>query len=140
MECFLTLSDPSRPAPLVFSSRCTKRLFARILNDAIQASSPIPSRGCQPLESVQKLAVKFVKGLRHGPYETALQRLQLFSLVRRRIRGNLICMYKIMHGLLDFNVTQSLLPPPTLGFEVILSSFTNSGVRPVATTMRSAFE
>ncbi len=46
--------------------------------------------------------MKLVKGLRHVPYETALQRLQLFSLVRRRIRGYLICMYKIMHGLLDF--------------------------------------
>ncbi len=63
---------------------------------------PILSRGCQALESVQKLAVKFVKGLRHVPYETALQWLQLFSLIRRRIRGALICMYKIMHGLLDF--------------------------------------
>ncbi len=56
----------------------------------IQASSPILSRDCQALESVQKLAVKFVKGLRHVPYETALQRLQLFSLIRRRIRGDLI--------------------------------------------------
>ncbi len=66
---------------------------------AIQASSPILSWDCQALENVQKLAVKFV---RHVPYDIALQRLQLFSLVRRRIRGALICMYKIMHGLLDF--------------------------------------
>ncbi len=72
------------------------------LEYAIHASSPIFSRDCLALESVQKFAVKFVKGLRHGPYETALQRLQLFSLIRRRIRGDLICMYKIMHGLLDF--------------------------------------
>ncbi len=46
--------------------------------------------------------MKFVKGLHHDPYETALQRLRLFSLVRKRIRGDLIYMYKIMHGLLDF--------------------------------------
>ncbi len=72
------------------------------LEYAIQASSLILSRDCQALKSVQKLAVKFVKGLRHVPYETALQRLQLFSLIRRRIRGDLICMYKLMHGLLDF--------------------------------------
>ncbi len=64
--------------------------------------SAILSRVCQALESVQKLAVKIVKGLHHAPYETALQRLQLFSLVRRRIRGDFICMYEIMHGLLDF--------------------------------------
>ncbi len=49
-------------------------------------------------------------------------------------------MYKIMHGLLDFHATQFLLPPPTLGFEVILSRFTNSGVKPVAANMCSAFE
>ncbi len=72
------------------------------LENAIQVSSPILPRDCQVLESVQKRAGKFVKGLRHVPYETALQRLPLFSLVRRRIRGDLICMYKIMHGLLDF--------------------------------------
>ncbi len=72
------------------------------LEHAIQASPPLLSRDCQALEKVQKLAVMFVKGLRHVPYETALQRLQLFSLIRRRIRGDLICMYKIMHGLLDF--------------------------------------
>ncbi len=72
------------------------------LEYAIQTSSPILSRDCQALESVQKLAVKFVKGLRRVPCETALQRLQLFSIVRRRIRGDLICMYKIMHGLLNF--------------------------------------
>ncbi len=46
---------------------------------------------------IQKLVVMFVKGLRH-----VLRRLQLFSLIRRRIRGDLIGMYKIMHGLLDF--------------------------------------
>ncbi len=40
--------------------------------------------------------------MRHFPYETALQRLRLFSLVRRRIPGDLISIYKIMHGLLDF--------------------------------------
>ncbi len=45
------------------------------LEYAIQASASILSRDCQALESVQKLAVKFVKGLRRVPYETALQRL-----------------------------------------------------------------
>ncbi len=63
---------------------------------------PILSRDCQALESVKKFAVKFVKGLRHVPYETAVQRLQLLSLISTRIRGDPICMYKIMHGLLDF--------------------------------------
>ncbi len=85
------------------------------LEYAIHTSSPILSRDCQALESVQKLAVKFVKGLRHVPYETALQRLQLFSLIRRRIRGDLICMYKIMHGLLDFPCNAVFAAPTRIG-------------------------
>ncbi len=85
------------------------------LEYAIQASSPILSRDCQALESVQKLAVKFVRGLRHVPYETALQRVQLFSLIRRRIRGDLICMYNIMHGLLDVPCDAVFAAPTRIG-------------------------
>ncbi len=44
-----------------------------------------------------------------------LQRLQLFSLVRRRIRGDLICMYKIMHGLLDFPCDAVFAAPTRIG-------------------------
>ncbi len=59
--------------------------------------------------------MKFVKVLRHVQYETALQRLQVISLVRRRIRGGLICMYKIMHGLLDFLYDAVLAAPTRIG-------------------------
>ncbi len=85
------------------------------LEYAIQASSHIISRDYQALECVQKLAVKFGKGLLHVPYETALQRLQLFSLVRRRIRGDPICMYKIMHGLLGFPFDAVFATPTRIG-------------------------
>ncbi len=53
--------------------------------------------------------------LRHVPYETALQRLRFFSLVRRRIRGDLICMYRIMHGLLDFPCETVFAAPTRIG-------------------------
>ncbi len=85
------------------------------LEYAKQESSPILSRDRQALESVQKLAGNFVKGLRYVLYETALQRLRLFSLVCRRIRGDLICMYKIMHGLLDFPCDVVLAPSTRIG-------------------------
>ncbi len=81
------------------------------LEYAMQATSPILSRDRQALKSVQKLAVMFVKGLRHVPYETSL-RLQLFCLVHRRIHGDLICMYKIMHGLLGFLCDAVCCPRP----------------------------
>ncbi len=51
--------------------------------------SPFHSRDCQAIESVHKLKAKLIKGLRHVPYEAALQRLRHLSLVRRRIRGDL---------------------------------------------------
>ncbi len=59
------------------------------------------------LESVQKLAAKFVKGLRHVPYET--------SLIRRRIRGDLISLYEIMHGILDFPCDAVFSAPTRIG-------------------------
>ncbi len=48
---------------------------------------------------MQKLALKFVIRLRHVPYEAALEQLRLFFLTHRRIRGVLIAMFKITHGL-----------------------------------------
>ncbi len=55
------------------------------------------------------------KGVRHVPYETALQRLWLVSLVRRRNLGDLICMYNIMHGLLDFPCDADFDAPTRIG-------------------------
>ncbi len=60
------------------------------LEHETQAPFRILSRDSQALESVQKLATKFVKGLRHVPLEATLKRLRLFSLISRRIRGDLI--------------------------------------------------
>ncbi len=97
----------------------------------MQSSSSILPRDCPALESIQNVAVKFVKGLRHVPQETALQRLRLFSLVRRRIRSGCTAFSA-------FHATQCLLPPPALGFEVMLSRFTNGGVKPVACVQRSS--
>ncbi len=106
-----------------------KAFICPYLEYAIQTSSPILTLDRQAIESAQKLSLKFVKGLRHVPYETDLQRLQLFSLVGGRIRGDLISTYKIMHALLDFSCDAVFAASPALGFEVILSRITNSGVR-----------
>ncbi len=66
---------------------------------------------CGLLEKVQKLALKFVKGLRHVPYEAALIQLRIFSLTHRRIRGDLIAMFKITHGLLEFPMETTFVYP-----------------------------
>ncbi len=58
--------------------------------------------------------------LRNVPYETALQRLQLFSPIRRRIRGELSCMYEIVHGLLNFSCDVIFAATLTVGFQGLL--------------------
>ena len=48
---------------------------------------------------MQKRATKMIKGLEHLPYEGNLQQLGLFSLEKGRLRGGMIEVYKIMHGM-----------------------------------------
>ncbi len=87
------------------------------LEYAIQATHPILCRDAEAQEKVQKFDLKFVKGLRHVPYEAALKQLRLFSLTHRRIRGGLIAIFKITHDLLEF--------PMASTFHWVLSSTKN---------------
>ncbi len=57
------------------------------------------------------MVVKFVKGLRHVPYKAPLQQLRLFSLTHRQIRGDLLFMFKITHGLLEFPMVSTVTHP-----------------------------
>ncbi len=86
-----------------------KTLIRPNIEWSIQATHPILCR--QGTEKVQKLALKFVKGLRHVPYEAALKQLRLFSFTHRRIRGDLIAMFRITHGLLEFPVSSTFAHP-----------------------------
>ncbi len=66
---------------------------------SISSPHPTLSRDAEVLDKAQKLALKFMKGLRHVPYEAALQQLGLPSLPHRRIRVA-IFMFEITHGIL----------------------------------------
>ncbi|CAH1277366.1 Hypp9585 [Branchiostoma lanceolatum] len=66
--------------------------------------------GKQELEKVQRRATKMVPSLRELPYSTRLQRLKLPSLEYRRLRGDMIQVFKIMNGI-DRILVQSFFAP-----------------------------
>ena len=51
------------------------------------------------LEKVQRRATKLIPEYKDLQYEERLQRLKLFPLVKRRLRGDMITTYKIINGL-----------------------------------------
>ncbi len=65
------------------------------LQYAMQSCSPNLDADADCLEQIQRLATRFVKGFRRLPYEERLRRLDLHSLRRRRLPGDLIPRHNI---------------------------------------------
>ena len=61
--------------------------------------SPILHKDSTLIESIQRKATKLVQGLKDLPYPVRLRYLKIPALAYRRVRGDMIQVYKIMHGL-----------------------------------------
>ena len=79
------------------------------LEYCIQFWVPHFKRDVDNMERVQRRATRMIRGQQGRPYKERLRDLNLFSLHKRRLRGDLVACYKLVRG--DQQTLGSLCSP-----------------------------
>ena len=87
-------------------------LFKALVRPHLEYAQPVWSpylkKHQQIIENVQRRSTKLIPGFKTLSYEERLQKLKLPTLKYRRLRGDMIEVYKILHGVYDERVTSEL--------------------------------
>ena len=78
-----------------------KSFVLPILDYCCVAWCPFYVKDIDSLERVQRRFTRMLPVNRHLPYEARLQKYGITTLYARRFKFDLVCMYKIVHGLID---------------------------------------
>ena len=85
-----------------------KSLVTPHLKYCVQAWRPYLTRDIEMLEGVQRRATMMVYGLNDLTYEQRIRRLGITTLETRRIRGDLIEVFKIIHFIKTLSYLKNL--------------------------------
>ena len=105
---FISRSVSHRSAEVIL--RLYLALVRPHLDYAVQFWSPYYKKDIDSLESVQRRMTKMIQGIRNLPYKDRLKELNLHSLQRRRLRGDLIEVFKWIKGINKGDLYEVLIP------------------------------